>query len=69
MFFDTTSSNTGADKGACKFVEEWCETPIMWLACRHHIAELHISKVVQVVTGNTKDPGVALFRRLKKEWS
>ena len=69
MVFYSTSSNTGADSGACKFVEEWCETPILWLACRHHIAELHISKVVQVVTGNTKDPGVALFRRLKKEWS
>ena len=25
--------------------------------------------MVQTVTGNTKDPGVALFRRLKKEWS
>ena len=69
IVFDTTSSNTGAESGACKFVEEWCKTPIMWLACRHHIAELHIGKVVQTVTGNTKDPGVALFRRLKKEWS
>ena len=69
MVYDTTSSNTGADKGACKFIEEWCGRPVLWLACRHHIAELHISKVVHTVTGNTKDPGVEMFRRLKKEWS
>ena len=69
IVFDTTASNTGVDSGACKFVEEWCKTAILWLACRHHIAELHIGNVVQTVTGNTKDPGVPLFRRLKKEWS
>ena len=69
MVFDTTSSNTGAELGACKFIEDWRKSPIMWLACRHHVAELHISKVVHVVTGNTKEPGVIMFRRLKREWS
>ena len=69
MVFDTTASNTGAENGACKFVEEWRKSPILWLACRHHIAELHIKQVVHTVTGNTKDPGVALFKRLKKDWA
>ena len=40
----------------------------MWLACRHHIHELHLKRIIQGVTGQTKDPGVALFRRLKSEW-
>ena len=69
IVFDTTSSNTGADSGACKFVEEWRESPVLWLACRHHCCELHISRVVHAVTGNTKDPGVGIFRRLKKIWA
>ena len=68
MVFDTTSSNSGAEIGACKLLEDWLETPILWLACRHHVLELHVKRVVQGVTGLTKDPGVAIFRRLKSEW-
>ena len=45
------------------------ESPVLWIACRHHISELHMMNVVQVATGNTTDPGVKLFRRLKKKWS
>ena len=69
LVFDTTASNTGRENGACKFIEEWLKSPIMWLGCRHHIAELHIMNVVKTVTGTTTDPGVGMFRRLKKEWS
>ena len=69
MVFDTTSSNTGAENGACKFVEEWRGSPIIWLACRHHIAELHMMRAVQAVMGNTSDPGVKLLKPLKKEWA
>ena len=68
MVFDTTSSNTGHKSGACQFIEEWVGSPILWLACRHHVHELHLKTVAEVVTGQTKDPGVALFRRLKSEW-
>ena len=49
-------------------MEIWLETPILYLACRHHVYELHVKRVVQEMTGLTKDPGVPLFRRLKKEW-
>ena len=69
IVFDTTSSNTGAEKGACKFVEEWRGSPILWLACRHHIAELHMMRAVEAILGSTTDPGVKLFKRLKKEWA
>ena len=69
MVFDTTSSNSGSESGACKCLEDWLETPVLWLACRHHIHELHLKRIVQGVTGQSKDPGVALFRRLRSEWS
>ena len=68
MVFDTTSSNPGAEVGACKSLEAWLDTPILWLACRHHVHELHLKRVVQGATGQTKDPGMALFRRLMFEW-
>ena len=68
MVFDTTSSNTGADIGACRCLEVWLDKPVLWLACRHHVHELHLKRFIQAITGQTKDPGVALFRRLKSEW-
>ena len=68
MVFDTTSSNTGADIGACRCLEVWLDKPVLWLACRHHVHKLHLKRFVQAITGQTKDPGVALFRRLKSEW-
>ena len=68
LVFGTTSTNTGAEAGACKFLEDWLETPLLWIACRHHVHELHLKRVVQGVTGQTKDPGVSMFRRLKSSW-
>ena len=68
MVFDTTSTNTGAESGACKYLEEYIDTPILWLACRHHVYELHLKRVCQEIFGLTKDPGVAIFRRLKSSW-
>ena len=68
VVFDTTASNSSGDVGACYYLELYADSPIFWTACRHHIYELHIKKVTEVVTGQTKDPGVDLYRRLKAEW-
>ena len=40
MTYDTTSSNTGVNKGCCLRLEEWLNRPVMWYGCRHHIGEL-----------------------------
>ena len=69
IVFDTTASNTGQWRGACTMIEQELKRGILWLACRHHIYELHIKHVSEKVTGSTKDPGVALFKRLKTSWS
>lgn len=68
LVFDTTASNSSGEVGACTYLEMWVGSPILWTACRHHIYELHVNRMVEAVTGKTKDPGVGLFRRLKSEW-
>ena len=68
MVFDTTATNSGAESGACRFLEIWLEKPILWLACQHHVMEVHMSHAVKNIFGQSKDPGVSLFRRLKSEW-
>ena len=68
LVFDTTASNTSGEVGACHYLELYVDSPVLWTACRHHVYELHIKKVTEVVTGQTKDPGVEIFRRLKSQW-
>ena len=69
LVFDTTSSNTGLWRGASTLIEESLNRAMLWIACRHHIYEVHIKHVCQKVTGSTTDPGVKLFRRLKNKWN
>ena len=68
VVFDTTASNTGQWRGACALIETFLEKPVLWLACCHHMAERDIKHVVQTATGDTKKPGVKLFKRLKSSW-
>ena len=42
MGWDTTASNTGRLGGSATLFEQMIERAILWLACRHHIGELHI---------------------------
>jgi len=37
LVFDTTSSNTGLNMGACTFIERALGTDLVWIACRHHV--------------------------------
>ena len=50
-------------------IEERLQKATLWIACRHHIYELHMKHVCETVTGSTKDPGIKLFRRLRTEWN
>lgn len=40
--WDTTASNTGAQRGSATLFETELEQAVLWLACRHHVGELHI---------------------------
>ena len=46
MEFDTTISNNEADLGACRFLELWLDTPIIWLGCHHSIYKLLITRLI-----------------------
>ena len=43
MCCDSTASNTGAQNGAASLLELVLDTALLWLMCRHHIAELPIT--------------------------
>ena len=47
--FDTTASNTGLKSGACIKLQERLGRNILWLACRHHIHEVVLSDVFQIL--------------------
>lgn len=68
MVFDTTSSNTGVEVGACVLMEQALQRPLLYLPCRHHIRELNLGKAWSVVTGSTKAPKVTQFEVIKNQW-
>lgn len=49
MCFDTTSANTGKFAGACILLEALLGHPLLWTACRHHMYEIVLSKVVKEI--------------------
>ena len=72
--FDTTSDNTGVDKGSCKLIEDCVGKAILWLACRRHVYELHIKHVATFVADLVSsrlstNPEETLFKRLRENWS
>jgi len=69
MSFDTTSSNTGNKSGACVLLEHKLGRSILSLACRHHIHELIIAKVFEVLLETASSgPQIRLFQRFSSAW-
>ena len=56
MGFDTTASNTGVHRGACTFLQLQLQRQLLWLACRHHIAELILRSAFDSLFGDTTAP-------------
>lgn len=65
--FDTTASNTGRLQGACLLLERELKRDILYLGCRHHIAEIILSAVFKTYFSSS-GPDIALFKRFKDEW-
>ena len=43
--------------------------PLLWLMCRHHMYEIHISHAYKAITGQeSKAPRKALYSNFKKLW-
>ena len=70
MCWDTTPSNTGAIKGSAALFQEEIGKALLWLACRHHIGELHIKhphdRVRQILQNA---PTYPLFKRFREIFS
>lgn len=64
MCFDTTASNTGVHKGACKFIEKKLGRELF--ACRHHVCEIILRGVFEAKFGKSKAPEVKLFEDFQK---
>ena len=68
MCFDTTACNSGYRSGAAVLLERMIGYSIFYLACRHHIAELHISHANEdcrgIVDGRLKSHSLSLESQL-----
>ena len=62
LCYDTTASNSGKQKGSVKLVEAVIKHACMWLACRHHVGELHIKHVNIRVRGDTTGNFVSIVK-------
>ncbi|XP_065656779.1 uncharacterized protein LOC136082191 [Hydra vulgaris] len=64
--FDTTSSNTGTNKGSVSRISQELGKYLLQIACRHHVTELRILHFWKLVTNEEiSGPDNPLFKKLK----
>ena len=68
MSLDTTFFNTGRHNGVCKRLEDKLGRELLWLACRHHILVLILTKVFFLYFRPSNLPKIPLFKRFKAIW-
>ena len=67
--FDTTSSNTGWQKGAAVRIEKGLKRALLWLPCRHHISELILRAAWESIFGEDMGPYYTEFKQFQSNWS
>ena len=67
--FDTTSSNTGVNSGGAVLLQQLLNRQLLWLSCRHHVAELILKAAFQSLFGKTTATFATLFSTLKSSCS
>lgn len=68
LVFDTTSSNSGIQRGASKLLEDMLNRKVFYLACRHHILEIIVGAVWEKLFGKVKSPENPLFKEFANAW-
>ena len=64
--FDTTSSNTGTNKGSVSRISEELDKYLLQIASRHHVTELRMFHFWKLVTTEkSNEPDHPLFKKLK----
>ena len=69
MCFDTTPSNTGHLTAGCISIQRVLGSPLLWLACRHHIGEVILVEVwndLNIVTSTS--PDITIFKNFREKW-
>ena len=69
FIFDTTSSNTGVNKGATVRLQKLLNRPIFFLGCRHHVSELIIKALWYAIFEADLSPDCKFFATIKEEWA
>ena len=69
MVFDTTNPNTGSISGACLLLQQSLKRKLLWIPCRHHICEVVLSHVWDVLNNEpSKAPTILIFKKLQENW-
>ncbi|XP_043476309.1 uncharacterized protein LOC122507578 [Leptopilina heterotoma] len=66
--FDTTSSNTGLERGACIILDDFLDRKPLRFACRHHICEILLKDVFEKKYGKSNAPETLIFNRFADMW-
>ena len=69
MSFDTAVTNTDIYKGTCQFIEKSLGCPLLYLVCRHHVAELILKAVWQTVFGKNTCPNYPILNDFAEKWT
>ena len=68
IFYDKTTGNNGNLKGAVVSIE-WClPLQVLYLPCRHHIAEIIVSAAYSALFGSSVAPVKGVFGLFQKSW-
>lgn len=69
MVFDTTSSNTGHLSASCISLQAVLGRPLLWLACRHHVAEIVLAHVYRSMKIEVeKSPESTIFNAFRNKY-
>jgi hypothetical protein len=67
--FDTTSSNTGCNRGAVKLLEDKLGRPVLHFGCRHHFPELIVKAAWYEIFDEDLSPDNKWFVEFKEGWT
>ena len=70
MHFDTTNTNTGKHTGACINIQDIIGRPLLYMACRKHIGEIHVGKAFDILEVEVNaSPDLMVFKRFREDFS
>ena len=56
-------SFAGVKNGACMYLQDLLDRPLLWTACRHHVGEIMISSVWKSSIEVSQGPEIMMFKK------